>query len=65
MMMIELLITSQMGDTEVDKELSEIKKEWDSLDAINVSERFFLKGKDKVKSFNKYPKELNFLDDAA
>lgn len=61
---IELLITSQLGDTEVDKELSEIKKEWDNLDSINVSERFFLKGKDKVKSFNKYPKELDFLDDA-
>lgn len=60
---IELLITSQLGDSEVDKELNEIKKEWDTLDAINVANRFFLKGKEKVKSFNKYPKELDFLDD--
>ncbi len=60
---IELLFTSQLGDDEVNKELNEIKKEWDSLDAINVTNRFFIKGKEKVKSFNKYPKELDFLDD--
>jgi len=62
---IELLITSQLGDSDVDKELNEIKKEWDSLDAINVADRFFVKGKEKVKSFNKYPKELDFLEDIA
>jgi len=60
---IELLITSQLGDNELDKELGEIKKEWDSLDAINVGNRYFLRGKEKVKSFKKYPKELDFLAD--
>lgn len=62
---IELLITSQLEDIEVDKELNVIKKEWDSLDAINVANKFFLKGKKKVDSFNKYPKESDFLDDVA
>ncbi|MDP4284469.1 MAG: SLATT domain-containing protein [Bacteroidota bacterium] len=60
---IELLLTSQLGDTELNKELNEIKKEWDSLDAINVANRYFLRGKEKVKSFKKYPKELDFLND--
>lgn len=60
---IELLITSDLDGNELDKELNEIKKEWDSLDAINVGNRYFLKGKQKVKSFKKYPKELDFLTD--
>jgi hypothetical protein len=47
----------------VTKKLEIIKDEWESLDAINVSNRNFLNGKNKVKSFNKYPKELDFLED--
>jgi hypothetical protein len=60
---IELLLTTPIQEDELNKNLEEIKKEWDSLDAINVSNKFFLRGKAKVKSFNKYPKELDFLDD--
>lgn len=40
-----------------------IKEEWEGLDAINVSKDYFDKGKKKVQSFNKYPKELDFLPD--
>ena len=60
---IELLITSQLAEIQLDKELAEIKDEWDSLDSINVSNRYFLRGKAKINSFNKYPKELDFLVD--
>lgn len=61
---IELVLTTEYTDKELTKKLSTIKDEWESLDAINVSNRYFLKGKEKVKSFKKYPKELDFLDDA-
>ena len=60
---IELILTTEHTEKEITKKLDNIKGEWESLDAINVSNRYFLKGKMKVKSFNKYPKELDFLDD--
>ena len=61
---IEFIITSEkLTEDEVTKKLEIIKDEWESLDAINVSNRNFLNGKNKVKSFNKYPKELDFLED--
>jgi hypothetical protein len=61
---IELILNSKQTDEEeVFKKLDNIREEWESLDAINVSNRHFNKGKNKVKSFNKYPKELSFLED--
>lgn len=60
---IELILTTQLTETDVDKKLRAIKEDWDSLDAINVSNKFFMKGRKKVQSFKKYPKELDFLDD--
>lgn len=61
---IELIITSaELSDKEFSKKMASIKEDWDSLDAINVSNKYFLEGKSKVKSFKKYPKELSFLDD--
>ena len=62
---IELILTSEMKNADLDIKLNNIKEEWDSLDALNVSCKNFSKGKAKVKSFNKYPKELDFLDDVA
>lgn len=60
---IELIIITDYTEKELSKKLDTLKEEWESLDSINVSNRNFLKGKIKVKSFNKYPKELDFLDD--
>lgn len=60
---IELIITTDYDEDELNKKLDGIKEEWERLDAINVSNKFFLKGKEKVKSFKKYPKELDFLED--
>lgn len=60
---IELILTSDYQEWELKKRIEMIKEEWESLDAINVSQKYFDKGKEKVKSFNKYPKELDFLPD--
>lgn len=60
---IELLLITELTEKEIIKKLDNVREEWESLDAINVSNRCFNKGKNKVKSFNKYPRELDFLDD--
>lgn len=60
---IELLITTHHSDDDLTDRLNNIKDDWESLDAINVQNKFFAKGKRQVKSFKKYPKELDFLDD--
>ena len=60
---IEFILTSELNEKEVNKKLESVKDEWESLDSINVSNCSFLKGKKKIKSFNKYPKGLDFLED--
>lgn len=60
---IEFLLTTEFLDWERTKRIEMIKEEWESLDAINVSKKYFTKGKTKVQGFNKYPKELDFLPD--
>jgi len=59
---IEMILTNDL-DNSIDKEVVKIKKQWDELNSIYVSDKNFIKGKNKVKSFNKYPKELSFLPD--
>lgn len=58
---IEVVINNEQTDKEFAKNTKLIKAEWDKLDAINVSNKFFLMGKMRVKSLNKYPEELSFL----
>lgn len=60
---IELILTMNYPQLEFQKRTESIKEEWENLDAINVSPKFFTKGKEKVNSFNKYYKELDFLPD--
>lgn len=60
---IELILTTEYSQKELNKKIETIKQEWESLDAINVSKKYFDQGKKKVTSFNKYPKELDFLND--
>jgi hypothetical protein len=60
---IELVLTMNFTDTELLNRVELIKEEWEGLDAINVGNKYFYKGKEKVKSFEKYPKELDFLED--
>ncbi|SHG16426.1 SLATT domain-containing protein [Flagellimonas flava] len=60
---IEFILTTPFSKTETKNRIELIKEEWENLDAINVSDKNFGKGKDKVKTFGKYPKELDFLED--
>ncbi|GAB3333246.1 hypothetical protein GCM10027429_13600 [Marivirga atlantica] len=60
---IEFILTTEFLEWELKKRIEMIKEEWEGLDAINVSKKHFDEGKQKVKSFNKYPKELDFLPD--
>ena len=45
-----------------EERIQEISKDWAELDSLNVSERNLNRGKVRVKSFDKYPEELGFLD---
>lgn len=49
-----MILTNEL-DSSIDKEVVKIKKQWDELNFIYVSDKNFIKGKSKVKSFNKYP----------
>jgi hypothetical protein len=60
---IEFVLTTEFQEWELKKRIEMIKEEWEGLDAINVSKKYFDEGKKKVQSFNKYPKELDFLPD--
>ena len=60
---IELILTTDHSEQELTAKLENLKEDWESLDSINVSSRNFDRGKQKAKSFNKYPKELDFLED--
>ena len=60
---IEFILTTELQEWELKKRIEMVKEEWEGLDAINVSKKYFDEGKQKVKSFNKYPKELDFLPD--
>jgi len=60
---IEFILTTEFQEWELKKRIEMIKEEWEGLDAINVSKKYFDEGKLKVKSFKKYPKELDFLPD--
>lgn len=58
---IEYLLQFQTSQTNVDKLIDEIRIEWNSIDSINVSNKYFLLAKSWVKGLNKYPLELDFI----
>jgi len=60
---LEYILTTELEQTNRNKQLEAVRKEWEAIDAINVSDKNFKKGKDMVKSFNKYPEELSFIKD--
>lgn len=57
------LYISDLQTIELDLKLKEIKRKWDGLNTIYVNESYYKQAKDKVKSFNTYPKELNFIQE--
>lgn len=60
---IEVTLTKEINDVEFEKEILNIKNQWDSMNTLYVNDKYFIQGKEKVKSFKKYPKELSFLPD--
>ncbi|MPT34733.1 MAG: SLATT domain-containing protein [Flavobacterium sp.] len=57
------LLASDPQNAILESKINEIKSKWDSLNTLYVNERYYQQAKDKVKSFNKYPKELDFIPD--
>jgi hypothetical protein len=60
---IEITLTKEESELNIDRDILKIKKSWDSMNTIYVMERYFAEAKNKVKKFEKYPKELSFLED--
>lgn len=57
---IETTITKN-DPTTIDQEIIKIDESWKSMNTVYVNGKYFQEGKDKVKSFKKYPEELGFL----
>ncbi len=58
---IETVLTSDFMEFELNQKIESLRKEWENMDYLNVSTDNFNKGKERAKSFNKYPEELGFL----
>jgi hypothetical protein len=56
-------LASDPQNPELESKTKEIKSKWDALNTLYVNECYYKQAKDKVKSFNKYPKELDFIPD--
>ena len=57
----EMILTMEYQSWESRKRAEQIKKEWDNLDAINVSQKNFKKGSKTVEDMNVYPEKSSFL----
>ncbi|MEN2416161.1 SLATT domain-containing protein [Flavobacterium mesophilum] len=57
------LLAKDEEHPELETKKTVIKGKWDALDTLYVNECYFKKAKDKVNSFKKYPKELDFIPD--
>jgi hypothetical protein len=60
---IEVILSTLMNSSDVDEHMGAFRIKWDSLNTMYVKERHYDDAKKKVRSFNKYPKELSFLPD--
>ncbi|MCH7415296.1 SLATT domain-containing protein [Belliella sp. R4-6] len=60
---IETILTIFMAHPELDDHIQTVKNRWDSMKTQYVKENHYNDAKKKVISFNKYPKELDFLLD--
>jgi hypothetical protein len=57
------IAASDPESQELEENTKVIKSRWDSLNSLYVNEKHYTKAKEKVKSFQKYPKELDFIPD--
>lgn len=60
---IEITLVKEESELNIDRDILKIKKTWDSINPVYVMKKYFIEGKNKVKSLKKYPKELSFLED--
>lgn len=60
----ESLFISAPQDSDISTKIKIVKEKWDSLNTLYVKPKYYDAAKKKVKSFNKYPKELNFILDS-
>ncbi|WP_106605162.1 SLATT domain-containing protein [Chitinophaga ginsengisoli] len=58
---VEIILQADNEDT-AKLGLERIRKDWSSIDSLNVSNKAFKDAKVKVKGFKKYPEELGFLE---
>jgi len=58
---IETLLTGKLEDPKLDNYISKVKSKWDTLNTLYVNQRHYDDAKAKVKSSNKYLKELDFI----
>jgi hypothetical protein len=59
-----LFILSEKEDLLTDEKRMFIKQKWDTINTLYVNEKHYNKAKEKVKSFKKYPKQLDFIPEA-
>lgn len=60
---IETILTTNINTSDGDAHINSVKSKWNALKTLYVKEQHYDDAKKKVKSFNKYPKELGFLPD--
>lgn len=60
---IETILTTLIKHPDLDNHINSVKSKWDSMKTLYVKESHYNDARKKVKSFNKYPKELDFLPD--
>ena len=56
-----LFISASSENSDFELSIKIIKGKWDSLNSLYVNEKHYLKAKEKVKSFERYPNELGFI----
>ncbi|WP_106197177.1 SLATT domain-containing protein [Salegentibacter salegens] len=60
---IEIFLNTDMPEKDLQRKIEIVKNEWDELKSVYVFNRYFIKGKNRVNGFGKYPEELSFLED--
>lgn len=58
---IEPVLTGNLIEYELNQKIESIRKDWENMEYLNVTQSNFDKGKKRVKELNKYPEELGFL----
>lgn len=55
------ILASHAQDSQIEDSRNKIKSKWDGLNTLYVNEKYYTKAKEKVSSFKKYPREIDFI----